>query len=271
MGAPPVAYSPHYSNDPSAQILAREPDFDIGDCISRGWKLLMNNFGVLAGGTFLIWLVAVVVQFIPLINAFLEGVLYGGLYLLFLKRIRGQEATVGGAFAGFGVPFVQLLLAGFLTTLLTGLGSLFCVLPYIYLKIAWSFSLPLVIDKRLEFWTAMELSRTVVTRVWFKLFVLTVVVFAPFLLFEAYVNIKIWATVYPKWNALVAGGVSDMPKLLSAMTQFMNVLKDLASTTQFIQLQVAAQIILLVNLPIALGALMYAYEALFGPRPAPTA
>ncbi len=196
IGVPPAAYAPNYSDDPSAQILAREPDFDIGDCISRGWTLLMNNFGVLVGGTFLIWLVtqgeavvavsryfggtfsssllALAEQSIPLINVFLVGALYGGLCLLFLKRIRGQSATASGAFAGFGMPFVQLLLAGFLTSLLIWVGMVCCMFPGIYLYVAWSFALPLVIDKRLEFWTAMELSRRVVTRVWFKLFVLMV-------------------------------------------------------------------------------------------------
>jgi hypothetical protein len=36
--------------------------------------------------------------------------------------------------------------------------------------IAWMFTLPLVMDKRLDFWSAMELSRKVVTKHWFKFF-----------------------------------------------------------------------------------------------------
>ena len=70
-------------------------------------------------------------------------------------------------FAGFSFGFVQLMLAGFLTGLLTMIGLACClVLPGLYLFVAWVFSVPLVADKRLEFWSAMELSRKTVTRVW---------------------------------------------------------------------------------------------------------
>jgi hypothetical protein len=41
-------------------------------------------------------------------------------------------------------------------------------LPGIYLTVAWWFTLPLIMDKRLDFWSAMELSRKVVTRHWWK-------------------------------------------------------------------------------------------------------
>ena len=41
-----------------------------------------------------------------------------------------------------------------------------CILPGIYLGVAWIFTEALVIDKKLEFWPAMELSRKVVSRHW---------------------------------------------------------------------------------------------------------
>jgi uncharacterized membrane protein len=59
--------------------------------------------------------------------------------------------------------------------LLTGLGFLCLILPGIYLWVAWSFTLPLIIDKRLDFWTAMELSRKVVTRHWWMFFAFAIV------------------------------------------------------------------------------------------------
>jgi hypothetical protein len=41
--------------------------------------------------------------------------------------------------------------------------------------VAWMFSVPLVIDKNLDFWSAMELSRKVVTKHWWKFFGFTIV------------------------------------------------------------------------------------------------
>jgi len=87
----------------------------------------------------------------------------------FLKKIRHEPATVETAFSGFSHRFVQLFLAGFVTSLLTWLGFLCLLLPGVYLLAAWMFTLPLVMDKKLDFWSAMELSRKVVTKHWFKL------------------------------------------------------------------------------------------------------
>src|SRR5207249_22526 len=62
--------------------------------------------------------------------------------------------------------FVQLFLAGFTGLILMIVGFICLILPGIYLWVAWTFALMLVIDKRLEFWAAMELSRKTVARHW---------------------------------------------------------------------------------------------------------
>ncbi|HUJ72706.1 MAG TPA: GYF domain-containing protein [Verrucomicrobiae bacterium] len=184
-------------------------ELDIGSCISRGWKLLQNNFGRLVGTTFLVCLllggVGGALRFLVntafgvpfqvrgvhgleifrlqwrgmvasmLWNLIMAGPLLGGLYHYYLKLIRGQPASLADAFAGFSGAFVPLVLAHIISGVLTGLGLLLCILPGIYLGVAWKFTLPLVIDKRLGFWEAMELSRTVVSRQWWILFALFLV------------------------------------------------------------------------------------------------
>src|SRR6185503_18522664 len=44
-----------------------------------------------------------------------------------------------------------------------------------FLLMCWLFTLPLIIDKRLDFWSAMELSRKMVCKHWFKIFGLSLV------------------------------------------------------------------------------------------------
>jgi uncharacterized membrane protein len=90
----------------------------------------------------------------------------GGLYFYYLKKIRSQFATLNDAFTGFSLAFVQLLLASLVSGLLTCVGMLLCIIPGIYLAIAWYFSFALVMDKRMEFWPAMELSRLVINKIW---------------------------------------------------------------------------------------------------------
>jgi hypothetical protein len=163
----------------AAAILARDYRVDIGDCIRRGWQLVKGDFWLLAAAaavTFIIIGCAGAVPFVGgLVGLVINGPLLGGLYLVFLRRIRGVAATLGDAFAGFSLAFAQLLLAHLVSALLTTIGLLFCLIPGIYLSVAWIFALPLVIDKKLDFWAAMELSRKVVTKHWWVIFGLMLV------------------------------------------------------------------------------------------------
>jgi uncharacterized membrane protein len=170
------------------EILARDYTLNIRSCLRRGWKLLKGEFWPFVGVT------ALVLVLLSFASSFggaainhnktrgdLEittgtlamlvwGPLAGGLLFYFLKKIRREPATVETAFCGLSHRFLHLFLAGFVTSLLTWLGFLCLILPGIYLLIAWMFTLPLVIDKQLDFWSAMELSRKVVTKHWFKFF-----------------------------------------------------------------------------------------------------
>jgi hypothetical protein len=249
----------------SAQILAHQPPIRIGECLARGWELLKANFGLLFGATFLVWLLDLLCQFTPfigpIIHWLISGVLYGGLSLVFLKRIRGQPAAANDAFAGFSLAFGQLVLAGLITSLLVKIGAWCClILPGVYLFIAWIFTLPLVADKRLEYWSAMELSRKTTNRVWFELLGLAVVAFLPFILVSVFVEIRISASVYPLMQDLFASSTPNFEHLMSTL---MEVAK------RSLPLVLLTKCVLMLNLPFAMAALMYAYEDLFGTRTTP--
>ena len=130
----------------AAQILARDYTIDIGGCIGRGWELVKKDFWLLIGVSFVGWLITAggcIPYLGPIIGLVVGGPMMGGVYALYLKKIRGQPATFGDAFIGFSTAFVPLML----THLVSGL-------------------LPLVMDKKIEFRPAMELSRKVVTKHW---------------------------------------------------------------------------------------------------------
>jgi uncharacterized membrane protein len=148
----------------AAEILARDYDLRIGDCIGRGWTLVTGNFWLFVGATLVANLI------VGAVGLLIAGPMMGGLYWMMLKKVRGQRAEFGDAFAGFSIGFLPLFLGAIVTELLGLLGCLLCVLPGIYLFVAWKFTLPLIIDKKLDFWSAMECSRKVVTRHWWKLF-----------------------------------------------------------------------------------------------------
>jgi hypothetical protein len=136
-------------------------------------------------------LVGILVSIASLI---VTGPLTGGALFLLLKCVRGQSAEVGDVFAGFRLAFGQLLagylvpalfvvlsaLPGFalmayaivtmvqqngtdaLNLLLAIVGAVVSLVPVTYLNVSWMFTLPLVIDKGVDFWTAMGASRKMV-------------------------------------------------------------------------------------------------------------
>src|SRR5439155_15452779 len=193
-GGPPSLME---SKDPSElanAVLAKNVTLDIGQCFRGGWTSLLENPGLFMGAAGLLVLMRLALALIPcagdVANRILYGAFYGGFYLIFLKRLRGQPTGLGELFAGFSRNFSQLMLAGIVSQLLIAIGVICCVIPGIYLAVVWRLSLPLVMDKGLEFWPAMEASRLVINRYWFQIFGLLAIAFLPVLLVVCYSSFR---------------------------------------------------------------------------------
>jgi hypothetical protein len=249
------------------EILNRHPQVRIGHCLRGSWELVMGDFGLLFGAASIVWAIRLGCNLIPyvggIVNWALRGALLGGLYLLYLKRIRREGATVEDLFSGFQVAFVQLFLVGLVTGLLSLLAAGCClILPGLYLFIGWIFSIPLVADKRFEFWTAMELSRKVVTKVWFEIFGLFIVASLPALIVGIGAGIKVAIEIFPTLQRIMASGQPN-PDAIKA------VIEHPAGTSLW--LIVVVNVVSLLNFPFVVGALAHAYEDLFGTRRTPSA
>lgn len=158
----------------------KDYQLNIGGCLGRGWNLVKQNFWPLVGVNALVTVLLALLGSLSIklsphdshfgvgLSFLLAGPLLGGLYLYFLKRIRGENATIEVAFSGFSTRFLHLFLGHLVAGLLIGLGFICLILPGIYLAVAWMFTLVLIIDKGLDFWPAMELSRKIITKHWWK-------------------------------------------------------------------------------------------------------
>ncbi len=137
-----------------------------------------------------------------------QPVLIGGLWLVLLQCRRGQPVTAANVFDGFKLFFAQgilvnlimmlIILAAILPggigigigvavlkssasmkalgALLIAAGTLVALIPVIYFSVCYAFALPLVADRRMQFWAAMETSRRVINRHWFAFFVFSLAV-----------------------------------------------------------------------------------------------
>jgi len=200
-----TAPSPAPAKAASPDWQERDYDLDIGGCIGRGWELVKNNFWPVVGVNALVMLITVVInqiiglftqpviktmvvqhQFsargifivlmVTIISAPIYAIFMAGLFKYFLKMIRGENAQIGDAFSGFGPSIGQLILLGLVMNSLVMIGCVLCLIPGVYLSVAWYFAIPLVIDRRMNFWEAMESSRKLVTKHWFLVFAFLLVI-----------------------------------------------------------------------------------------------
>ncbi len=163
----------------AADLIARAAPLDIFGCIGRGWGLLKANFWPVVGTTALVIIVAAVANAIPflgwLAGLLLGGVFNGGLYYFYIKKVRGESTELGDAFSGFSLALGPLILTGLVVGLMTLAGFILLILPGIYLAVAYAFAYMLVIDRKMEFWVAMEVSRRVISAQWWRMFGLMIV------------------------------------------------------------------------------------------------
>jgi uncharacterized membrane protein len=183
-------------------------DLRVRGTIGSGWALIRENFWLCVGATLLTMLVNWAAGMVPLIGPIIVfGPLTGGLYYMMIRMVRRETATIGDAFVGFQRGFGQLLgvtailfavifvcfipgfvlfIAGTLNAaakgpeatpaafagLALGGGALFLVgfVFMAYFWTSWVFAFPLVLDKQIDCWPAMKLSRRVVRLHWWRVF-----------------------------------------------------------------------------------------------------
>ena len=92
-----------------------------------------------------------------------------GIMMLAINYSRGESLEFKSIFNYYHL-MGKLALAGILIYIMTVIGFILLILPGIYLSIAYIFTLPLIADKGMDVWAAMELSRKAVTKHWFKVF-----------------------------------------------------------------------------------------------------
>ena len=140
------------------------------------------------------------------VSFIVTGPLTGGFYYFLLRNIRRENVDIGDVFSGFKRSLGQLIGGYLVPVLLAGLaalpgalimifpliqmsqqnnysaamvvmlafGIIVAMIPAIYLGVCWKFTLPLIADKGLDFWTAMGVSRKRVSLHWWTVLGLSI-------------------------------------------------------------------------------------------------
>lgn len=167
-------------------ISNRDYDFKMGQYFNRGLEIFKANAWPFVGFTLLIGVGLAILSFIlpwPLgsgnpdegqvggniISNILLTLLIPGYYIVAFQIARNRPTSFSDFFKGF-YRALPILLLSIVSGLLIGLGFIFLIIPGIYLAVSYMLSLPLLLDKNLDFWPAMETSRRIVGKKWFSFF-----------------------------------------------------------------------------------------------------
>jgi membrane-anchored glycerophosphoryl diester phosphodiesterase (GDPDase) len=90
-----------------------------------------------------------------------------GMIMMAIRHVRGETIMYKDIFGYYTMTWT-LALAALLIYMMTVVGLMLLILPGIYLSVAYIFTLPLIADKGMGIWDAMERSRKRGTQHWFK-------------------------------------------------------------------------------------------------------
>ena len=155
---------------PSSRSMQSLP---LGDYFKTGWELFKQYPGGFIGFFLVNAAIGLILCAIPLLGWLLyfavSPALIMGNFIVSAKLLQRQTPGFRDFFAGFHF-FLPLLLLSLVTSILIAIGLALLIIPGIYLAVAYLFTSCLVIDRRLDFWPAMELSRRTVNPLWFAIF-----------------------------------------------------------------------------------------------------
>ena len=89
--------------------------------------------------------------------------------IMALRHAHQKSVSAGEIFRHFGTT-LTLVWCYFLQIIMIMIGLVLLVLPGIYLMFAYMFAMPLIVEKKMGAWHALETSRKAVHKVWFRFF-----------------------------------------------------------------------------------------------------
>ncbi len=131
------------------------PDLGLGSLLSRSWRTFKERFGLCLGAIAVYLLIQLLMSIGPkdswidstlrILSFFISGPLSAGLYMFYLRVVRGEQADVTMIFEGFGI-FRKAFCVSFLMILLISIGTALLVIPGIILYVGLFPGMYLILD-----------------------------------------------------------------------------------------------------------------------------
>jgi uncharacterized membrane protein len=172
------------------EALSRGYNFGIDGLINEGWQLVKGAKGTLIASMLVVLIAAIALYAGIKMGLSISGLslekepyknilnqvvgllltpLLAGQMLIGIRRAAGSPISINQITSQLGRA-APLIVTSLLVSVLTFLGTLLLIIPGIYLSVAYMLAIPLVMERGLSPWQAMEASRKAITQHWFKVF-----------------------------------------------------------------------------------------------------
>jgi uncharacterized membrane protein len=131
-----------------------------GRWVGEGWAMVKDDLGVYIALALVTFVLGSMVPFI------IQGPLTAGFFMFCIKKTMNRRAEFSDLFDGFNF-FIPALLASLVIAVFVSVGTLFCIIPGIVVAASCKFTYLFIVDKRMDFWRAMEASHAVVKNDYF--------------------------------------------------------------------------------------------------------
>ncbi|HLK65464.1 MAG TPA: zinc-ribbon domain-containing protein [Bryobacteraceae bacterium] len=129
-----------------------------GRWIGEGWQMVKSDMFNLALMAFLTGILGATIV--------TQGPMIVGFHIVFIKKMHNRPTELGDLFKGFNY-FVPALVASLIISAFTALGVVLCIVGSLVIGSALKFTYLFIVDKRMDFWPAIQSSHAVVKNDYF--------------------------------------------------------------------------------------------------------
>lgn len=162
------------------KMVAEDYEFKFNDYINQGFDIFKKYPGGFIGYLLLLMLIGIACAVIPIlgyiVSIVISPALYAGIFIVGKKIVHDEPFEFGDFFKGFDYV-IQLFLGNLIVSIFVTIGFALCIIPGIYLAVAYLWVVMFIVFAGQEFWPAMELSRKVITKNWFSFLGFVIVLF----------------------------------------------------------------------------------------------
>ncbi|MFT5729930.1 MAG: hypothetical protein ACI8PB_004103 [Desulforhopalus sp.] len=189
-----------------AEVPGRKKTFTVGGVIRESWEKVKGIKASIWAGSALMYLVLIVIiaggafllpettlepegggvtsyllsALFQVVTEVVSMLFIAGLLFMGIRHVAGDKVSWKMIFHGFSFTG-KIIVVSILQFILVTIGFLLLILPGIYLVVGYAMAIPLIVDKNLSPWEALETSRKAVHKVWWKVAALYIVMSLIFL------------------------------------------------------------------------------------------